>query len=205
MALNKLKLPTIRLGASVDIPIRVETNSLTFAPIASIAKSAPVRVVTTSPHGVPDGWRAAIVDAKGMTELNSDKVSDSDLMKVTVVDATTLDLDGISSLSFRTHTANTGAVAFYAPKDLSAYTSANMDVKKQVGAEAVANFNTIDGTLEIDALASAVWVRLDSSDLSALSAEDYVFDIELTRPDGIDAICSAESVFTVVPEVTTTP
>ncbi len=205
MALNKLKLPTIRLGASVDIPIRVETNSLTFAPIASIAKSAPVRVVTTSQHGVPDGWRAAIVDAKGMTELNSDKVSDSDLMKVTVVDATTLDLDGISSLSFRTHTANTGAVAFYAPKDLSAYTSANMDVKKQVGAEAVANFNTIDGTLEIDALASAVWVRLDSSDLSALSAEDYVFDIELTRPDGIDAICSAESVFTVVPEVTTTP
>jgi len=205
MALNKLKLTTIRLGASVDIPIRVETNSLTFAPIASIAKSAPVRVVTTSPHGVPDGWRAAIVDAKGMTELNSDKVSDSDLMKVTVVDATTLDLDGISSLSFRTHTANTGAVAFYAPKDLSAYTSANMDVKKQVGAEAVANFNTIDGTLEIDALASAVWVRLDSSDLSALSAEDYVFDIELTRPDGIDAICSAESVFTVVPEVTTTP
>lgn len=205
MALNKLKLPTIRIGASVDIPIRVETNSLTFAPIASIAKSAPVRVVTTSPHGVPDGWRAAIVDAKGMTELNSDKVSDSDLMKVTVVDATTLDLDGISSLSFRTHTANTGAVAFYAPKDLSAYTSANMDVKKQVGAEAVANFNTIDGTLEIDALASAVWVRLDSSDLSALSAEDYVFDIELTRPDGIDAICSAESVFTVVPEVTTTP
>ncbi len=205
MALNKLKLPTIRIGASVDIPIRVETNSLTFAPIASIAKSAPVRVVTTSPHGVPDGWRAAIVDAKGMTELNSDKVSDSDLMKVTVVDATTLDLDGISSLSFRTHTANTGAVAFYAPKDLSAYTSANMDVKKQVGAEAVANFNTIDGTLEIDALASAVWVRLDSSDLSALSAEDYVFDIELSRPDGIDAICSAESVFTVVPEVTTTP
>ena len=195
----------VRLGASADIPIRVETSNLTFALIASIAKSAPVRVVTTNPHGIPDGWRAAIVDAKGMTELNSEKVSDRDLITVTVVDATTLDLDGISSLSFRTHTANTGAVAFYAPKDLSAYTSANMDVKKKVGAEAVANFNTIDGTLEIDAPASAVWLRIDASDLSELSAEDYVFDIELTRPDGIDAICSAESVFTVVPEVTTTP
>ena len=80
-----------------------------------------------------------------------------------------------------------------------------MDVKKQVGGEVEANFNTTDGTLEIDAPASAVWLRLDSSDLSDLPAEDYVFDIELTRPDGIDAICSAESVFTVVPEVTTTP
>ncbi len=195
----------VRLGASADIPIRVETSNLTFALIASISKSAPVRIVTTSAHGIPDGWRSAIVDAKGMTELNADTVSARDLMKVTVVDATTLDLDGISSLSFRAHTANTGAVAFYAPKDLSAYTSANMDVKKQVGGEVEANFNTTDGTLEIDAPASAVWLRLDSSDLSDLPAEDYVFDIELTRPDGIDAICSAESVFTVAPEVTTTP
>ena len=202
--LSTLKIE-VRLGASADIPIRVETGSLTFAPIASIAKSAPVRVVTTDPHGIHDGWRAAIVDAKGMTELNADTVSDRDLTKVTVIDATTLDLDGISSLSFRTHTANTGAVAFYAPKDLSAYTSANMDLKKRIGGVVEANFSTTAGTLEIDVATNAVWLRLADTDTALLSARDYVFDIELTRPTGIDAICSANSIFTVFPEVTTTP
>lgn len=202
--LSKLKIE-VRLGASADIPIRVETNSLTFAPIASIAKSAPARVVTTDPHGIPDGWRVAIVDAKGMTELNVDTVSDRDLTKVTVINATTLDLDGISSLGFRTHTASTGAVAFYAPKDLSAYTSGNMDVKKRVGGDIEVNFNTASGTLEIDTATNAVWVRQADTDIATLSARDYVFDIELTRPTGIDAICSADSIFTVFPEVTTTP
>ncbi len=202
--LSKLKLE-VRLGASADIPIRIETGSLTFAPIASIAKSAPARVVTTDPHGIPDGWRATIVDAKGMTELNADDVSDRDLTKVTVIDATTLDLDGISSLIFRTHTANTGAVAFYAPKDLSAYTSANMDLKKRVGGAVEANFSTTAGTLEIDVATNAVWLRLADTDTALLSARAYVFDIELTRVDGIDAICASDSVITITPEVTTTP
>jgi len=202
--LSALKIE-VRLGASADIPIRVETNNLTFAPIASIVKSAPARVVTTDPHGIPDGWRAAIVDAKGMTELNADTVSDRGLTKVTVIDATTLDLDGISSLSFRTHTANTGAVAFYAPKDLSAYTSANMDLKKRIGGVVEANFSTTAGTLEIDVATNVVWLRLADTDTALLSARDYVFDIELTRIDGIDAICAPNSTFTVFPQVTTTP
>jgi len=202
--LSTLKIG-VRLGASADIPIRVETGNLKFAPIASIAKSAPARIVTTDPHGIPDGWRVAIVDAKGMTELNADTVSDRDLTKITAVNSTTIDLDGISSLSFRTHSANTGAVAFYEPKDLSSYTSANMDVKKRVGGDIEANFNTTDGTLEIDTAINAVWLRSTDVDIANLTPRDYVFDIELTRPTGIDAICAADSVLTVLPQVTTTP
>lgn len=202
--LSTLKIG-VRLGASADIPIRVETGNLKFAPIANIAKSAPARIVTTDPHGIPDGWRVAIVDAKGMTELNADTVSDRDLTKITAVNSTTIDLDGISSLSFRTHTANTGAVAFYEPKDLSSYTSASMDVKKRVGGDVEVNFNTTDGTLEIDTATNAVWLRSTDVDIANLTPRDYVFDIELTRPTGIDAICAADSVLTVLPQVTTTP
>ncbi len=202
--LSTLKIE-IRLGASADIPIRIETGNLVFAAIASIAKSAPVRVVTQAAHGIPDGWRAAIVDAKGMTELNVDAVHDRDLQKITVVDSTTITFDEISSLSFRTHTANTGAVAFYEPKDLSSYTSASMDVKKRVGGDVEVNFNTTDGTLEIDTATNAVWLRSTDVDIANLTPRDYVFDIELTRPTGIDAICAADSVLTVLPQVTTTP
>ena len=202
--LSTLKIE-VRLGASSDIPIRVETGNLVFAAIASIAKSAPVSVVTQAAHGIPDGWRAAIVDAKGMTELNVDSVHDRDLQKITVVDSTTITIDEVSSLSFRAHAANTGAVAFYEPKDLSSYTSANMDVKKRVGGDIEANFNTTDGTLEIDTSTNAVWLRLTDADTVVLAARDYVFDIELTRPTGIDAMCAADSVLTVLPQVTTTP
>ena len=202
--LSTLKIE-IRLGASADIPIRIETGNLVFAAIASISKSAPVSVVTQAAHGIPDGWRAAIVDAKGMTELNVDAVHDRDLQKITVVDSTTITIDEVSSLSFRTHTANTGAVAFYEPKDLSSYTSASMDVKKRVGGDIEANFNTTDGTLEIDTAINAVWLRSTDVDIANLTPRDYVFDIELTRPTGIDAICAADSILTVLPQVTTTP
>jgi hypothetical protein len=38
---------SLRLGATVDIPIRVESDELTFAPITAMTKSAPVH--TTRP------------------------------------------------------------------------------------------------------------------------------------------------------------
>jgi len=59
--------------------------------------------------------------------------------------------------------------------------------------------------MEIDAYNNAVWIHLGESTLSGVPARDYVFDIELVRIGGVDAICSAESTITVLPEVTTTP
>ena len=49
---------SLRLGATADIPIRVESDELTFAPITAMTKSAPVAITSTG-HGIPDGWRAA--------------------------------------------------------------------------------------------------------------------------------------------------
>lgn len=209
MALNKLKLASIRLGASVDIPIRVETDSLSFAAIASISRAAPSRIVTTAPHGILDGWRCAVVDAKGMTEINaassSHPISDKDLHVVSVVDTTTLDLVGVSSLSFRAHTANTGTLAFYAPKDLTGYTAARMDVKTSADdVDPLITFHTDDGTLEIDTVNGALWLRLlpDTLSTALIEVGEYVTDIEMIRADGVDALC-ATSPFVVVEEVTT--
>ena len=89
---------------------------------------------------------------------------------------------------------------------MSGYTGARMDLKRAVGATAVLSLHTDDGTLEIDAASSSVWVRLPETALSdaGVSARDYYFDIELIRADGVDAICAATSnVATVLPEITT--
>ena len=200
MVLQKLNMQSIRIGASADIQIRIETGEVEFALISSISRSAPARVVTQAAHGLLDGWRVSVVDAKGMTSIN-----DVRLNSVSVVDTTTVDLDGVSSLGMSAHTADSGALKWYAPKDLSDYTGARMDMKRSVGGDAVLSLHTDDGTLEIDAATSSVWIRLSPTALSTagVTARDYYFDIELIRPDGVDAICAATSVVTVLPEITT--
>lgn len=200
MVLQKLNMQSIRIGASADIQIRIETGEVRFAPISSISRSAPARVVTQEEHGLLDGWRASVVDSKGMTSINDVRPT-----SVSVVDTTTVDLDGVSSLGMSAHTADSGALKWYAPKDLSGYTGARMDLKRAVGATAVLSLHTDDGTLEIDSAASSVWIRLPATALSdaGVSARDYYFDIELIRADGVDAICAATSVATVLPEITT--
>ena len=200
MALQKLNMQSIRIGASADIQIRIETGEVEFALISSISRSAPARVVTQAAHGLLDGWRVSVVDAKGMTSIN-----DVRLNSVSVVDTTTVDLDGVSSLGMSAHTADSGALKWYAPKDLSGYTGARMDLKRAVGATAVLSLHTDDGTLEIDAASSSVWIRLPATALSdaGVPPRDYYFDIELIRADGVDAICAATSTVTVLPEITT--
>jgi len=201
-------LPTLkleaRLGASANIALRLETSEMRFSAITGMANSAPLRI--TSPgHGIPDLWCAAVIDARGMTEVNaadSNSLRDADFRQLTVVDANTVDLLEVSSAGFRAY-AGGGYLAYYVPLDLSGYTAARMDIKRKVGGAVELALNTTAGTLEIDAAANAVWIRLDETDIVSLVAREYVFDIELISATEIDAICSADSVFTVLPEVTT--
>lgn len=201
--LTKLKLYA-RLGASSDIPLRLATGTLRFAAITAMTKSAPLRVTAVA-HGLLDQWHVAVVDAKGMTELNaedSNKIRSSEFHRVTKVDTDNVDFDGISSLNFTAYKSG-GALAFYEPMDLSGYTSARMDLKKVVDGDVELTANTANGLLTLDSATSTLWIHLTEADLATLEARDYVFDIELISPSAIDAICAADSVFTILPEVTT--
>ena len=194
---------SLRLGATADIPIRVESDELTFAPITAITKAAPVAITSTG-HGIPDGWRAAVLNAGGMTELNGtwNAIRDSDFRRLAVIDANTIAFPGVTSAGFRTYTSG-GELAYYAPKDLSGYTAARMDIKRAVGGTVFASLNTTDGTIEIDATNGAVWLHITPTTLVELAAGDYVFDIELLDGTDVLALCSADSVLHLLPEVTT--
>ena len=194
---------SLRLGATADIPIRVESDELTFAPITAMTKSAPVHIASTG-HGIPDGWRAAVLNAGGMTELNGtwNAIRDSDFRRLAVIDANTIAFPGVTSAGFRTYTSG-GELAYYAPKDLSGYTAARMDIKRAVGGAVLASLSTTDGTIEIYAANSAVWLHVTPTTLVDLTASDYVFDIELIDGTDVLALCSADSVLHLLPEVTT--
>lgn len=197
-------LVSVRKGADADIALRLETSILKFSAISAMTQSAPLRVTATG-HGLLDQWHAAIIDAQGMTELNaveSNAIRDSEFHQISVVDANTVEFNGISSAGFRPYTSG-GYLAYYEPMDLSGYTSARMDIKRRVGGDVELALNTANGTLEIEAATHSVWIRLDDTDLASLPAREYVFDIELISATAVDAICSAESVFEALPEVTT--
>ena len=206
-----MKLPKItlypRLGATYEMPLRISSQNMLYAPISGMEQSAPIEVTATS-HGILDGWKVATLGAKGMTELNAvdpNYIRSSEFRRCTVVDADTITIDGISSERFKAYQGG-GHLAFLAPADLSGYASGRMDVKERVGGDILLTLTTASGGLFIDPNTSSVFVRISPTTISVagLKARDYVFDIELlTLAGAVTALCSANSVFSVNPEVTT--
>src|SRR5574338_981608 len=101
--LQKLNL-TIRKGSTIRIPIRVESGEWDYAPITTIENTAPVRITAPS-HGVPDGWRAAVMNAKGLADLNAENnpPKDAELRKITRTDGNTVEINDINAAGFKAH------------------------------------------------------------------------------------------------------
>jgi len=211
MILQKLSLE-VRRGATNDVPIRVESSKWGYASISAMSQSAPLRV-TAAGHGIPDGWRAAVMNATGgMTSLNatSNPPRDSDLRPVVRVDADTVEFNAVNAAGLKAY-AGGGQLAFRVPVDLSAYTHARMEVKTEVGGDRLALFATAggvseatDGALEIDVANDALRLQLTPAQAALLVFDSGVFDIELIRANGdVRPLCTADSEFVVLPETTT--
>lgn len=201
--LTRLNL-TIRRGASADIPIRLETDQLVYAPITAIANSAPVRI-TALAHGCPDGWRALVQAAVGMSEINTpwDGVQDDSFRRVTMVDVDTVEFNDVNAASLGVYTSG-GHLVFRRPLDLSQFIEARMDVKGSVSGPVLATYRHTSGGLLMDAAAASLNLVLTPTATLLLSAAKRYFDIELIRADGsVLAACAATSTLTVLPEITT--
>ena len=107
----------LRRGATFVLPVRWETEPWLYAAISSIEQRAPVSI-TSAAHTIPDGWNVAVVDAKGLTQLNakSNPPKASDMHRATVVSATQIEFNAISSASFGKHTSSTGYLAWRTPQ-----------------------------------------------------------------------------------------
>jgi hypothetical protein len=201
-SLQKLSL-CVRRGATVGVPIRLESSTWQYASISAIAQSAPVRITATA-HGIPDGWRVAVMNVVGMTELNvgGNPPKDHELRRVRAVDADTVEINDVNAAGFRAYNSG-GQLAWYAPHDLSAYEGARMQVRNKIGGTLLAEFTTLAGTLEIDTSNASLWLKLTEAQSKALLFKSGVFDIEMLRVGGdVDAICSNDSTLTVLAEVT---
>jgi len=200
--LETLKL-TIRRGASEDIPIRVESDVLVYKSITDIDATAPIRITAVA-HGMKDGWRAAIMNS-GVPEIDiawDDPIDDA-LRRITLIDANTVEFNDVNGISFTPYVSG-GQLVYREPLDLSQFVDARMNVKSSISGPVLATYKHTTGELLIDLVTDSLRLTLDTTDTSALAAGKRYFDIEMVRADSsVLPICSAKSVLTVLPEITT--
>lgn len=179
----------IRQGATFSHTLRWEAQPFIYKAISAITQAAPARVTATG-HGVPDGWRAAIVSVKGMTQINAEHTPPwaSDYHKCTAVDANTVEFNGINSSEFKAYTSG-GYLQFLTPVDMTNFT-ARMKIKNKVGGTVLASTEAADTPLDIieitiDNAAKTITLSISATDTEAITWTRGVYDLEMVSQSGI--------------------
>jgi hypothetical protein len=109
-------------GETFNPVVRWATDVIVSVPIVAITQAAPA-VVTATAHGAPDGWKAAVISAKGMTQINASEFPppDDELVKITAPTVNTAGLTSVNSADYSTYTTG-GFLVYYAPADLASAT-----------------------------------------------------------------------------------
>lgn len=192
----------ITKGKTFVQTIRWEVAPYLFAAISAISNTAPVRVTTSTVHNIPDGWRVAVVDAGGMTELNAgnNPPKDSDFRQATVVDTTKIEFNPISAVAFEAFTSG-GYLQWFTPHDLAGHT-ARMSIKDKVGGTVLLSLTTENAGIVLDNTAKTITLNVSATASAALTWKTGVYDLELVSPTGVVTALLTGSV-TVASEVTT--
>lgn len=193
----------IKQGATFTHVVRWETSPYVYKAITGITKAAPA-VVTATGHGVPDGWKVAVVSAGGMSEINASRVPprSRDYHKATVLTSDTLALNDVDSTMYSTYTSG-GFLAYRTPQSLSGYT-ARMTIKDKVGGTQLFRLDTSNGRISVNDTQKTITLLVTAIDTAAITTwRNGVYDLELVAGDGTVTRLMDGSVC-VSPEVTTT-
>jgi len=113
---------TVGAGETFQPILRWGSEVFLSKPITAISQAAPV-VVTAVGHGIPDGWRVAVVSAKGMTQINAQNFppTGTDWHKATVLTADTIQLNKVNSADYAAYTSG-GFLVYNTPVALAGMT-----------------------------------------------------------------------------------
>lgn len=193
---------TIRQGSTFRHTFRWETMPLVYRQITAIVAQAPARLTVTA-HGMPNGWRTAIVSCNGMTQINAanDPPRDRDYKQATVVDANTIELNSVNAADFDAYTGG-GYAMYRTPADLAGFT-ARMKIKTRIGGTTLLELTTENGRILVDDAAKTITLLVPAADTAALTFARGVYDLEMVGPTGV-VTAIAEGQVRVTREATTT-
>lgn len=201
MTPGKLNL-TIYKGSTFGKSLRWESGTLKYAPITGVTKSAPV-VITSTAHGIPNGWRAAITGVKGMTQLNAKGAppKESDYKQLSVESVNTLSINSVNSVDYTDYTSG-GMLQYYEPNDLTGFT-ARMSIKDKVGGTELFSLTTENSRIEIFDTDYYIALNITAADTAAMTFSKGVYDLELVNTGSGAVYRLIQGTITVKDEVTT--
>lgn len=191
----------IQQGKTFSLVLRWETEPCVYRAISNIQLSAPARLTVTA-HGVPDGWRCAVTNVKGMTEINAEanNLRDKDYNPVTVIDVNTIEINAINAAGFKAYTSG-GVLQFNTPVSLVGYT-ARMAIKDKVGGTVLLTLTTENSGIALDSTKHTITLTISAAATAALMWKSGKYDLELISPTGIVTALLSGAVI-VTKEVTT--
>lgn len=192
---------TILQGKTFNLPIRWEVEPYVYKEVTGISQTAPA-IIECVGHGVPDGWRVAVVSAKGMTQINAANTppKDSDYVVATAVDADTLELNTVNAAGYKPYTSG-GYIQYRTPKDLTGFT-ARMSIKDKIGGTELMLLDTNNLRIEVDNANKVITLTISATDTAAITWKKGVYDLELESPTGVVTLIMSGKV-SVDLEVTT--
>ena len=182
----------LQQGKTQPLVLRCETVPIVYKTISAIQKSAPVRMTLNNTTGLLDGWRVAVTGVKDIdTEAN--KVKDKDYHAVTLIDATTIEINDINAVGFKTYTSG-GVLQFNTPLDLAGY-DARLEIRNKKNGDTVLYTMTVTNKLiAIDNALKTVTLYFDAVPFSDLTWKKGYYELELFKTITRDGQ-SVESVY----------
>lgn len=181
-------------GSTFREVLRWESSLKVYAPIQAITKSAPV-VVTAQNHNCPLGWRAKVVGAGGMKEINSQ----DNYYLVTARTNDTVTFNSVNSLAFTAYTSG-GVLEYNQPVPLTDYT-ARMQIREKLDSPTVLlELTTENGGIVIDTVNYTITVLAQANQTQALNFRQAVYSLELVK--GLEVVPFSSGNISLVQEVT---
>jgi hypothetical protein len=193
---------TIVKGKTFSQIIRWGGLPYIYKAITAISQTAPVSITSTG-HGVPDGWPVAIVSVLGMTQINAlnNPPRSNEYKKSTLVSANQITVNEINAARFSAYTSG-GYIQYYTPIDLAGYT-ARMSIKDKVGGTEFLRLDTTNARIILDNTTKTVTLLVDATTTAALTATKGVYDLEMVSGSGVVDLLTSGAIV-ISSEVTTT-
>lgn len=178
----------LKQGDTYAVTLRWEVPPVVYKPIQAISQAAPVQI-TAAGHGLPDGWRVAVTNVKGMTQINASdpsRIRDKDYHQATLVDGNNITLNDVNASGFSAYTSG-GVLQYNTPVNLTGFSFA-LRLKTKAGGTLLASnlladapLNTL--TVSVDLTLHTITPVFSAAATTALAGTSGVYELEAISPD----------------------
>ncbi len=172
---------TLIQGETWERVVRWEQGTYVYRNITGITKAAPV-VLHVPGHDLLDGWRFAVSNVVGMTQINAknEPPTDEEYHVAKYVDTDHVEINALNGLGFSTYTSG-GVIRYRPPEDLTSYTARMYLRKSAKSASPYFQMTSEDGHIVINNTTKTITLKLSDEETEAFTFTRARYDLEMVR------------------------